>query len=1273
MRLKMILLPHDQPFPLESLTPDSFERFCLFFLARLYPDAKVHRAGGQGHTQEGLDVDVEFSDGTVRTFQCKRIKQFGPQKVRDAIAAHTRIAAKKFILLSRVASPQARQVVTQISDWDIWDQEDISRVIRQKIVKQDQIRLVDTFFPGQRLALLGEAEAGPWQTAEVFFAPFMDRSGAFSHAWDMVGRQDDVQAVVDCLANRITPMVLLVGAGGAGKSRILKQVVDAYGKDHVAIPLYFLSPTEARSDKNLENLGQGKKVLVVDDAHDRDDLLLLFQYVANPQNQAVILLALRPYGLDYIRQQASRFNLSGDRVFERKFEPLKLAQATQLAAQVLAAFDGPVAAAADIARLTLDCTLATVMGAQIVAKERIHVEFAKNEDAFRDTLLGRFRDVIAGEIGEKRDEAPIIQLLNILALIQPFYPEDEAVASLALAVEKLDVVNTNRLIPLLAKAGVLFKRGGQYRISPDLLADFIIENACIGEGGISTGYAERVFDAANNTQLEHLLLNLGKLDWRRTNGDPSNSRLLDGVWGKLKPDRDYSDPHIGAVRVVASYQPRRTLAFAEQLIREGTYLEGLPEILKYVAYSFEHLRQVCECLWELGKFPDQPMQGHQGHAIRVLAELCAVELDKPIKYNEVVVEFALSLFNDADAWKFQHSPLNVLAGILLTEGRTTSMDGMNIRFEVFGINVGFVAELREKVIDAVINLLSHINVKVAIMAAKFLGNGLRYPVGLNGQTVPKNVREEWTPIFVKELESIERATLANQLNVLVFNEVCETVSWYADYGEPEIAQIATRIMKNVPHSLEARTILALANGDSQIWGIDEYEKAKCDLDREHNFLIDELVSTYSSGEKLRAIINGYLEQIFPVRDGRNPHVLYSRLIEKSEAFALATVIHALAEPNAPTTEYAGMALANIFGRDRKKGLEIATEFVQSNVNELLIALGRAYSEFYLFGGQYLEDDLVLLRKILVSKDEFVILNLIDALRRLAEHNQSVALELLKGVDLSISKKVVEDVMTLFQESKVIPYNRLGEKDIQCFLEKLKPLKTLDGHWTSSFIAQASKRYPFVAANFFMERVECATKIKDGSYRACSHGLHGQAGLLFRESQEFGLLLRYVGNWMKLRAGESNDFRYYSSRLFLAMFSPFDIEVLRFLENWADGSTPAELMFLAQIFRQVPPDFVFEHRAFVLRFLERAKQYGNEMLENARSAFCKAANSGTRSGIRGEPFPQDIKMKQEAEKAKQNLSRFHPAYVLYDDLQKHAEANIQRSLKERETFEDQNDE
>ena len=93
--------------------------------------------------------------------------------------------------------------------------------------------------------------------------------------------------------------------------------------------------------------------------------------------------------------------MTGERTAEVLLDRLSLDEATELARQVLREHNGPKGAAENIARLTCDCPLATVVGAQVVSKERRHLDLLTNEKAFRDTnLLGddSFRNVIDHEI-----------------------------------------------------------------------------------------------------------------------------------------------------------------------------------------------------------------------------------------------------------------------------------------------------------------------------------------------------------------------------------------------------------------------------------------------------------------------------------------------------------------------------------------------------------------------------------------------------------------------------------------------------------------------------------------------------------------------------------------------------------------------------------------------------------------------------------------------------------------------------------------------------------
>ncbi|MGA2332460.1 MAG: helix-turn-helix transcriptional regulator [Syntrophales bacterium] len=1253
---KMAVATFDQPFPIDALNPDSFERFCLYFLSRKYPPADVHRIGGQGHTQGGVDIDVIFPNKVCYSFQCKRVKEFGPDKVHKAVADHNRKSKKKFILLSRVASPKSYQAIRKHKGWEIWDKEKISFHIRQ-LPKDDQKKLVDTFFRGQRLALLGETEPGPWLTPEEFFAPFMAVRGAFSHAWNLVGRIEETHSIVESLSNTETQAVLLIGTGGSGKSRVLKHAIETYNSTHKGVTTRFLSPTEEVTNKSLEDLGDQEKVIVVDDAHDRDDLGILYQYASAPHNKTKLLLSFRPYSLDRIKGQASNFALMGDRISEIRLDTLTLDQATELATQVLKQFGGPESVAKEIARLTIDCPLFTVIGAQVVAKEKTHFEFAKNKEAFRLTLLGKFRDIIAGDIGSTGDSDSIKKLLNILALLQPFHPEDESIVSIVEKVEGLYTFEVNRLIRLLTVAGVLFKRGGKYRLSPDLLADYIIEDKCIGQNRKSTGYAETVFDAANNKHIEHILLNLGKLDWRLANGDPSNSQLLDGIWRKLNPSSEYSDPHIRAVTAVAFYQPARALNFAQQLISESRYLRDLPNLIKYAAYNFEHLLQACEYLWELGKNDKRALHQTPSHAIRILSELCEVEQNKPIEYIERVVDFGLSLLNQENSWICAYSPFDVLKGILQTEGNTTESNGRSITLRRFNVNFRFVSDIRRKVIDATIKLISHKKTEIAVKAARFLNESMRYP--FKGGS-----REEWTDEFVQTLEKIEEAIDAEALDHLVLIEIAHSVSWHANYAGGKTAPIAKRILKSLPDSLDFRTKLAFVDGYGRILERRDFQQSDQEWNKYLDGLTNDLLLAFPDGEQLRAFLEKSLLHL-QVANKSASYPLYRKLIQSSLPLAQATVQNALNNHDSRTVLFADIALSKLLMEDHNNALTIANRFLE--IDSLNATVGSAYSRL----GTDIKDteaDLAILRKVLSSKDQWVIINSVGAIRNLAKKDYQLAIDLLKCIDVGISNVVADDVLCFFQRDEDIPYQLLTEEDINHFLKKLMSLPELDGYWIETFLSKVSKYHAKLAAAFFMARVERASDTKDWGYRPCNHGPYSNVPLLFRESPEFGALLRAVSQWMKSHEGD-DLFKHRAGELFYVMFCPYDTELISFFLDWIEIATPVDIHIISQILSEVPPDFVFQHREFVMHFLDKAKQYSKEYLGDALSALYRATISGIRKGIPGEPFTEDVQMRVEAEKALMEIPRFSPAYRLYENLKKNADHNIDLSFRDREAFDD----
>ena len=98
-------------------------------------------------------------------------------------------------------------------------------------------------------------------------------------------------------------------------------------------------------------------------------------------------------------------------------------------------------------------------------------------------------------------------------------------------------------------------------------------------------------------------------------------------------------------------------------------------------------------------------------------------------------------------------------------------------------------------------------------------------------------------------------------------------------------------------------------------------------------------------------------------------------------------------------------------------------------------------------------------------------------------------------------------------------------------------------------------------------------------------------------------------------------------------------------------------------RQTPQSFVFEQHEFVIWVMRLARSHGTDILRKLVSALYCAAVSGSRSGVPGEPFPQDIKLRDRAAEVLSGLTRQDPAYELYSDLHRHAIQSIKMQEEE----------
>lgn len=1265
-----VTLSHDQPFPVDALSPESFQRFTEDLVRALHADAREVRAAGKtGHDQGGTDILAVLADGRRLSFQCKRVTRFGPADVRKAVTTHTVPANHKYLVLSRVARPETAEALRAFADWTLWDKDDIGRLLRDQVPAVARRALVDKYFPGQRYALLGEPPAGPWQTPEEFFAPFGGTHATFSHDWDLVGRRDDVAAILTGLKSDQPRIVLLLGAGGSGKSRVLKSVVKALGAEGIT-PL-FLSPTESLNAQALEMLGQGPAVVIVDDAHDRIDLPALFAFAANPRRNIRILLATRPYARARLRGQAGEY-ARGGAISEVTLEPLNLKETTKLAAEVLAKFGGAEQFAEPIARATLDCPLVTVLAARIAVEQNLPLGLAQTAEAFRDTILGKFAEIITGELAPPGERNIFTDILKLISLVQPFSIEDAAFLDLAETIAGIARDKTSATLRTLIEGGILFKRGNQYRLMPDLLGDYIIERTCIGANERLDGFADQVFAQAVQPLLGHVLVNLGRLDWRRASGNPAKSNLVTHLWRALEVIDQHHDSALEAATNAAFYQPRQALDFVVRQWRAGVRRDELVKILRNVAYHQDHLIEACELLWEIGRADERDQSRFENYAMRTLKELCAVEPDKPLAFNEAIVEFGLKLLQRDDAFNTLFSPFDFLKGILAGEGYTTTGDNRSITFKPFEVNTDAVKPLRGQVIDRALALLTGPSLRAAGRAAAFLEEALRFPMVSFGGRLSNDSRAYYTTEFCATLKRLAKLVQSDTLDPAISVAIAHAVAWHKNYAGGETAAAARKLFENLPNDLEFRLLAALSDGFGNVFvGRMDTNSWQTRLNQWVGEIIADLSAAHPKAPALRKALEGALVRTAEAGLAQNnsSHVLVHEVLRKR--VDLARLVVADAGTGRGLDAYLDAALVQVLHAKPEEARRAAHRFLDSGKVPLQRAVGRAFSQPPLNEGVLAPDDADIIKRVLSSPDARVVMDGVGVLGVLARNNWRTALDLLRYVQLNGNEHVADRAFMMLHGLQDDVFAALNEDDVRFVLDALKPLPELKGHWIETLLAHLSQHFPELTAGFFIDRVNLATATDEAfsKYRPINYGPWVHVRLRFKESARYSVVLESIWTWMTEHDPDNWRFEHHASVLFEGMFLPIDDAVLSFLSTKMITADPKALRWIASVLAHADRRFVFDQQQMAIRFLDLCERAGEETRKKAVHALYRSGISGVTTSRPGEPAPRDIETKAESEALLARLPRLSAAYELYDTLRRHAEQSMAWARNDAEGFDD----
>ena len=1289
--------------PFNRLAPDAFEAFVVEWIQLRHPGVDdIHRCGGPGDRQDGIDVFVRLPDGSTVDYQCKRHQEFGPQKVRAAVGANETEANHHYLVLARdVASTGARKAMSELPNWTLLDGQDISRMIRTRLSPDDAARLVDTYFPtgSFREHFLGLREPGAWMTPEEFYRPFDRRDRAFSHAWTFVGRHRNVDEVVKELLTCRSSAYVISGRGGSGKTRLLKEVAARFAHLSSGQPVRFLSKAALVDLHQIERLPQGEILLVVDDVHERTDIPALLEGVGRLRPGARLLVATRPYAVTRVLGELRRHNAIGfDEPPVLELGDLSSKDVTALAREVLIEHNSSLeearlgAVASSIAQLTRDCPLLTVVGAAVVALERVSPHILGDKESFRQTIFQAFADAITGSLVEDNGGDNLREILSLISVLQPVRPEDPDFVQVGTTVTGLTEDRLARGIRTLHDAGILLRRGRLIQIVPDLLADYLLADAAIDvRSGTTTRYADHIFRRAGDKYVENLLMNLSKIDWQVSASRGVQTNVLDEIWRDLTARFRRSgilerEALLKGLRRVSLYQPERVLSFVQIAINEpteelevdysilfpeletddyATVLHELPQLLQGVAYNLKFTQLAVQLLWELGRNDGRPTNSHSNHAVRVLTELAAYEPGKPLSHNEAVTDAALRWLKRPDVGSYLHSPFEVLAPILAAEGQDVVFRGHSVQLNPYFVKPDVVRPLRTKVIDAAFEAIAHADLAVAARAVRFLKDALRGPTGRLGEKPDADDASAWLSDTVTAIERLEETVAAHQLDAVVLDEIVKIVSWQTRHGKDEVRTAARRAIAAVPDSLSYRVTAALTHTWLRV--LDEsahgYQDAESVAEERRKSVAAELITNFPTQDVVDIVV-GRLDALSSakVRPSASPGAFIATVCLASPEVTAAFVNQVMQDPANPLSGEFSTILDVVRHRDRSAAAELGDRCLDEGRDDLAREVAEVYGWGLRRGDAPTGAEIELVLRLAGAADSKVLAPLAHAAPSVTAIDHASGIRLLLALLRRGDSEVQDAVFAQFADHGGLSMNDLTEEELSKLETHLVQAPRIDAFHTAEFLGELFLRNPQRVVRLLMRRIDASEKIKSRTaYQPVPLSWDEGSPFRTRETPRLLEVLNDIAEWLRSAPERRSSRRYWGAQLFSAVCGRFDDTVVAFLREMVQSDHSEDLLVIASLVSEAPRTLVRDNPLFVQEILEASWGAGMETYKRVKNALHRSAASGFRSGIPGEPFPEDVEQRDWARDMASRVPIGSPTYQFYDELRRSAEESIRFNL------------
>lgn len=1261
-----------------------FETFAEDYVKAL-TGAKVSRYGSRGQDQRGIDFYADEVDGRA-TYQCRQWKKFTKADAEAAVAETTYEGAERHVVLVTCeVGAGVRDLFEAAKGWEIRDIRDMSRDVSIGMPLGVAKRLLDKNFGGPwRRNFLKIDGLSTFLDAERFFGTLLEGDDLLSHAAEQVGR-DDAMSGLDAFHESAEKQIAIVsGRGGIGKSRLLAAYADA----HPAAEIRFVERGVTVMPAAVDELPLGDTVvIVVDDVHQRDDLGALLALQRQRPGTKLVLVT-RSHGLEGLKTKLAAAPVDPKRILEvPRLVDLERSDTRKLVRSILADADDDVVER--IARVARDSPLVAVVASRLLLRRSLDLGSLSRDDDFRQAALRRFHDELLGRVGDVQPEL-LAKFVRVAAAIGPFRAMQHDVATAIAAHLGVSAPEYTQLVDAAALGGVLLRRGYSYRLTPDVLADYVLDEACVKSGGTLTGYAEAIFRDFKIVAGAQVLRNLGEVEWRMRRDADDAVDVLSAVWGEVTEEFRTAgvlqrSQILDTITEVAPYQPDRALALVERAIAkpvetrtewddafkfgEENVLRHVPEILRRVALNIEYLPQCADTLWRLGRDKPGRLPSETGHSIRILQDIAGYEIRKPLEFRKTLLDRIEVWVEEPGAHEHVHSVLDVIDPMLKRQGTHSSTEGFAWTLTPFFVNEVVTRPLRDRALRVIARVAAMSDTRAVIRAIGSYGDVLHeYGSGAFGQPLPDDYRDRWRPERLAVLSALE-GIARKAKDPLVHLEILHAVQWYAfKESDASIRDAAKRVLDALPDTPDRQVTEMIIDAGGWRYRMDDASEDEKWVEHHETAADDRRRSTAEATirrltpEEFIAAANDRLATARLHGIDTSPQLFFAAIVHADRSYGAAVARSLVADPTNPLAPYLHSFLIQLMQDDRATAQAIVDEAIATGN----ATLTRSAAQSFVFKHVLEPRDRIALAGLLQAPDEATRIAALWGLGNAIEQNRPFVIEQIANVSIGGSSASAHAVAQLLRRDESL----IGDLPMELLtrlVNECVEVPELEDYDVEHFLAAAAALIPDVVVRLLLSRIERAHENdREGFKPLPFHRIPIKRDLLVGHAG-YEQLLREIRDALRPKSWQRHE---WVPGLFRTVAQLDDARTLHVLGEWVDSGDAEKVEDVAQLLTKAPPSFVFDQADFVARLLEAAMIGGVETEKRVRSNLTEPLISQLRSGGGGEPFPQDIALRNRAREAAARFMAGSQAARFYRDIERYAEGQIRGKLLNDEEIYDE---